>query len=146
MRVRRSSLAFGILSASVACGGGEDGAPIDPPAAACTPAAGGGQQATQVPVLALSLKDADQEGWLASPAIVDLDRDGAQELVLGRAGRLTVYRPDGVVKWSATVPARIWASPVIGDFVGDANLEVAVASGDRCTSTTPPATRRTASP
>lgn len=131
MRVRWLSFAFGLVWSAVGCGGGEDGPPIDPPAAACTPAAGGGQQATQAPTLALALKDADQEGWLASPAIVDMDRDGAQEILLGRAGRLSVYRPDGVVKWSATVPARIWASPVVGDFTGDANLEVAVASGDK---------------
>ncbi len=130
MRARR--LSFVMALGAAACGGDEGGGdPIPPPAAACTPAPGGGQQATQAPTPLLSLKDTDQEGWLASPAVADLDRDGAQEIVIARAGRLSVYRPDGSVKWSATVPARIWASPVIGDFTGDANLEVAIGVADK---------------
>ena len=130
MRVRWLSLALTLVG--MGCGGDEgDGAPIPPPAAACTPAAGGGQTATHMPALTLSLKDADQEGWLASPAVADLDRDNAQEIIIGRAGRLVVYRPDGSVKWSVQVPSRIWASPVVGDFAGDANLEVVIGAADK---------------
>lgn len=143
MRARRLSIALVLASAGVSagvgigCGGsdggeeGIDGEPLPPPAAACATAPGGGAQATQAPVMLTALKDGNKEGWLASPAIADLDRDGAQEILIGREGRLSAFRPDGSVKWGATVGSRIWASPVVGDFTGDANLEVVVAAGDK---------------
>jgi FG-GAP-like repeat len=84
-----------------------------------------------MPALKTTLKDTGSEGWLASPGVADLDRDGAQEILIGRENRLTAFRPDGTVKWGAAVTGRIWASPVVGDFTGDANLEVVVAARDR---------------
>jgi hypothetical protein len=140
MRARRLSAVAAFLISGAGgvsgCGGsgegeGPDGEPLPPPAAACAVAPGGGAQATQAPMLLTTLKDGGREGWLASPAVADLDRDGAQEILIGREGRLSAFRPDGSVKWSATVASRIWASPVVGDFTGDANLEVVVASGDK---------------
>lgn len=138
MRARRLSVALALASSSAvvsgACGGdeeGENGAPIDPPAAACATAPGGGAQATLAPMLVTTLKDGGAEGWLASPAVADLDGDGAKEILIAREGRLSAFRPDGSVKWSAQVTGRIWASPVVGDFTGDANLEVVVAARDK---------------
>jgi FG-GAP-like repeat len=137
---RRLSVALALASVAAggaACGGGDgegegpDGNPLPPPAAACAKASGGGAQGTAMPALKTTLKDTGSEGWLASPGVADLDRDGAQEILIGRENRLTAFRPDGTVKWGAAVTGRIWASPVVGDFTGDANLEVVVAARDR---------------
>jgi hypothetical protein len=100
------------------------------PAPSCAPSAGGGARVAMAPTLLRTLSDRWHEGWLASPAVADLDRDGRNEIVLARAGKLLVYRPDGTVAWSFDVPmgGRIWASPVIADLSGDANLEVAFAA------------------
>jgi hypothetical protein len=135
MRARR--LWFALVPALASCGGGGDGdgggdgEPIPPPAAACALAAGGGAAATRAPELLVTLKDGDQEGWLASPAVADLDLDRSQEIIIAREGRLVAYRPDGSAKWAAAVAGRIWASPVVGDFIGDAQLEVVVAARDK---------------
>jgi len=103
-----------------------------PPAAAGPPAAGGGSTAVSAPTLLLTLKDRFEEGWLASPAVADLDRDGRAEIVMPRGGVVVVFRADGTLAWRyATQQSRIWASPVVADFLGDTKLEVAVAARDR---------------
>ena len=112
-------------------GKGPDGAPLILPAATCNKAPGGGQAALQAPVLLASLKDSGSEGWLGSPAVADLDGDGTNEIVIARDGRLVVWKPDGTVKWSASVTGRIWASPLVANFAGDSKLEVVVASRDK---------------
>jgi hypothetical protein len=77
-----------------------------------------------------TLADRWHEAWLGSPAVADLDGDGVHEIVVPRGGRLVVWGPDGAIRWTADAAGggRIWASPVIGDFTGDAQLEVAIAS------------------
>jgi hypothetical protein len=110
-----------------------DVAPPDapPPAVACTPAAGGGSAMVRAPVLRTALRDMGTESWRGAPAVVDLDRDGVMEIVVGREQRVVVWRANGAVRWGAQPSAaRLWAPPVIGDFIGDANLEVVVASRD----------------
>jgi FG-GAP-like repeat len=132
MWARRLSVAFAL--AYVGCGGSDDGGggtPIPPPAASCAIAAGGGSATTQAPTLTVTLKDRDQEGWLASPGVADLDRDNTQEIVIAREGKVYAFRPDGSPKWTAAVVGRVWASPLIGDFTGDAKLEVVVAARDK---------------
>ncbi len=135
MRARRLSVAFALVGMGASCGGSDEGegggTPIDPPAAACATAAGGGAMDTAAPELLTTLEDGGAEGWLSSPGVADLDGDGAQEILIGREGRLSAFRPDGTVKWSAPVTGRIWASPVVGDFIGDAKLEVVVAARDK---------------
>ncbi len=110
-----------------------DGPPPDrapPPPASCTAAMGGGRAATMMPTLITTLADRWHEAWLGSPAIGDLDRDGRNEIVVARHGRLIVWRPDGTIRWMVDVPGggRIWASPIVADFTGDANLEVVFAA------------------
>ena len=87
-----------------------------------------------MPVLTHTLSERWHEGWLASPAVADLDADGTREIIVARAGRLQVWHlgaADGTLAWSADVPSRIWASPVVADIVpGQPGLEVAVSSGD----------------
>ena len=62
----------------------------------------------------------------------DLDGDGKSEIIAARGGVVVVWRADGSLAWRyPTGQGRIWASPVVGDFVGDRKLEVAVAARDR---------------
>jgi hypothetical protein len=83
----------------------------------------------QKPTLLISLKDRWEEAWLGSPAVVDLDGDGVREIVVPRDDQLLAWSPTGEVKFKfATKNGRIWASPVVADFTGDAALEIAFAS------------------
>lgn len=94
--------------------------------------------------VALTYQGADPDvlsGWplslkysyLSSPAITDLDGDGAAEVVLG-CGRakhnLLVIRPDGsfVPGWPQSTPNEIAGSPAIGDLDGDGQPEIVVGS------------------
>lgn len=106
--------------------------PVDAqlPTPSCAPATGGGARVASAPMMVRALAERWHEGWLASPSVADLDRDGRNEVIIARHGRLLVYRADGSLAWSFDVPGggRIWASPVIADLAGDANLEVAFAA------------------
>lgn len=113
-------------------GGDDDDGPHPTPAPACTAADGGGSSTVSAPALVYTLADRWQEAWLASPAVADLDDDGTQEIVVPRHELLLVWHTDGTVAWRATLPGRIWASPVVADLVPSVpGLEVAVASRDQ---------------
>ena len=130
-----------ILLAVGACGGGGgpgtlSDAAVPLPSPACDPAPGGGSAEVAAPTLTHTIADRWHEGWLASPAIADLDGDGAPEVVLPRADLLIVWRLDGAggttEVWRAQATGRIWSPPVVVDLVPDrAGLEVAVASRDQ---------------
>jgi len=50
---------------------------------------------------------------------------------MARDDRIVVWAADGTVEWTFdTGVGRIWASPIVADFVGDAHLEIAFASRD----------------
>jgi hypothetical protein len=128
----RSMTAVALITA--ACGGdggGGDDDPLPLPTPACAPAATGSPDVA-APVLAYTLADRWHEGWLSSPAVVDLDGDGTVEVVAPRSELLVVWRLVGgapVEAWRATAPGRIWSSPVVADLVsGRPGLEVAVAA------------------
>jgi hypothetical protein len=64
-------------------------------------------------------------------AIADLDNDGKPEIVVVRGGRVLAWHADGQRVFSFdTTKDRIWASPIVGNFTGDAKLEVALAARD----------------
>jgi hypothetical protein len=118
--------------------GGADGSPGDdagetgsdpPAAAACTPGSNP-QGSVAEPISMRSLANRWREAWLASPAVADLDGDGANEIIVPRANMLVVWRPDGSIAWSFEVEGggRIWASPVVADLDGDGALEIAFAA------------------
>ena len=125
-------IALVVVSACGGGGGGDDGGDDGPhpmPAPACTAADGGGTQAVAAPSLVYTLKDRFQETWLSSPSVADLDGDGTMEIVAPRSDLLVVWHVDGTVAWRATLPGRIWASPVVADLVpASPGLEVAVAA------------------
>lgn len=101
-----------------------------PPAPACAEAAVG-SATVEAPVLRLSLADRWEEGWLASPAVADLDGDGQNEIVAARYGKIVVWSPDGALEWSYDPGlGRIWASPIVADFRDDARLEIVFSSRD----------------
>lgn len=113
-------------------GGGDDGggggsAPL-PPAPSCAPGASG-SSTVAAPELLVVLKDRWEEAWLASPAVADLDRDGTNEIIVPRANALDVWSPDGALKWRFDGgEGRIWSSPIVADFTGGPELEVAFAA------------------
>lgn len=101
------------------------------PQPVCAPGSGAAASA-QTPVLATMLAGVTDESWLGSPSVVDLDNDTLNEIVVPRDTKLVVWRPNGTIKWQKTPgTGRIWASPVVADFTGDARLEVVVASRDQ---------------
>jgi hypothetical protein len=116
-------------------GGGTGGrgggpGPITLPAATCAPAAGGGSAEAAAPAMKLALKKGDggDEGWLGSPAVADLDGDGAREIVAARGADVVVWNADGSQRGKLRLTGgRIWSAPLVGDFVGDAKLEIAAA-------------------
>jgi hypothetical protein len=93
----------------------------------------------QAPALRATLDGSWDEGWLASPTVVDLDGDGSLEIVAARHSVLYAYRGDGSPLWQTAWGAsassspehgdtRMWASAVAGDFDGDGDAEIAVGS------------------
>lgn len=105
--------------------GSGGGVPI-PSTPSCAAADGGAE--VQKPELLYQLGDRWHEGWLASPAVVDLDGDGDSEIVIAREERLLCFASDGSLKWMFDHDGRVWSSPVVADFRGDARLEIAFAA------------------
>jgi hypothetical protein len=135
---------LGGIASLAACGGPSGGGsgggplgdtPLPLPAPSCS-AAATGSSTVAAPRLAYTLKDHDEEAWLGSPAIADLDGDGTPEIIVPRDDLLIAWHavPGGgsEVAWRATVPGRIWSSPVVADLVPSSpGLEVAIAARDQ---------------
>src|SRR5687767_10241992 len=65
--------------------GGDGGTGPSIPMAGCPGAPnGGGRAVASAPVLVRGLKAGSDEGWLGSPAVADLDGDGAREVIVAR--------------------------------------------------------------
>jgi hypothetical protein len=103
----------------------------------CAAAPGGSTGPVQAPTLRMTLPASWDENWLASPAVVDVDGDGDQEIVAARHSVLYAWDAAGALLWraawghSASDPddhgsTRMWASPAIGDLDADGDLEIAV--------------------
>ncbi|MDC0718393.1 FG-GAP repeat domain-containing protein [Nannocystis bainbridge] len=102
----------------------------EPPAPSCD--GGGGSALAAEPVLAYSLKDRWEEAWLGSPAVADLDLDGAHEVIVPRGQALLAWAADGEVLFKFEAGGgRIWSSPVVADFIGGPELEIAFAARDQ---------------
>ena len=101
-----------------------------PPPTSCP--SGGGPATAVEPTLMLTLKDRWEEAWLGSAAVADLDGDGAREVIVPRGNAILVWSASGELKWkTAATGGRIWASPVVADFIGGPELEVGFAARDQ---------------
>jgi hypothetical protein len=74
-----------------------------------------------------------ETGWYSSPAVADLDGDGAAE-VIGAAYTLFVLDgASGALEWSLPAPGvsggRTWPGVVLADLVNDGDLEIVTAHG-----------------
>lgn len=90
-----------------------------------------GTSTVQKPELLLKLADRYHEGWLASPAVADLNGDGTNEIIILRAERVESYGPKGNLLWTYSFTGRAWASPIVANLVGDSALEIAFAARDK---------------
>jgi len=93
----------------------------------------------QKPTLDKTLAASWDENWFASPALVDITGDGKPDIIAARHSVLYAWKNDGTPLWhtawnysASNSPdhggSRMWASPVVGDFKGDGNIEIAVGS------------------
>lgn len=122
------ALALVCVSCQKEIGGGNVPPPVTP---SCDPAAEG-SAAVSAPELLFVLADRFHEAFLASPAVADLDGDGAVEIIVPRSNKIIAWRTDGSIKWEFDAEVgRIWASPIVADFRDDARLEVAFAARGR---------------
>ncbi len=81
----------------------------------------------QAPVFVRNL--AAQTGWFASPAVADLNRDGAKELVVATYS-IRVYGADGKLLDSVDGNGkRIYAPHVVADLEGDGTVDIVFGQG-----------------
>ncbi|MFZ5915546.1 MAG: FG-GAP-like repeat-containing protein [Chloroflexota bacterium] len=71
-----------------------------------------------------------ETGWYASPAVADLDGDGAME-VIGAAYTVFILNgEDGTLEQSVDTPgSRVWPGVVVADVDGSGDLEIVTAQG-----------------
>ncbi len=136
MRIRLACLLASLVpSLAAGCGSSSnvpqlESHPVPAPGPSCAASSTGGSTTIAAPVLEAELAG-QGEGWLGSPAVADLDGDGTPEIVLGRAGHVYAWRTVGGLAFEADVDGRVWASPVVADFVpGEDGLETAIAARD----------------
>ncbi|MCY1011409.1 hypothetical protein OV079_38790 [Nannocystis pusilla] len=102
----------------------------EPPAPSCD--GSGGPAVAAEPVLSITLKDRWEEAWLGSPAVADLDGDGDNEIIVPRGQALLAWAADGEVLFKFEAEGgRSWASPVVANFIGGPELEIAFAARDK---------------
>ena len=118
------------------CGGGDESVPngalsIGAATALACHATASGTSTVEKPELLTKLADRYHEGWLASPAVADLNGDGTNEIIILRAERVETYGPKGNLLWTYSFTGRAWASPIVANLVGDSALEIAFAARDK---------------
>jgi uncharacterized repeat protein (TIGR01451 family) len=86
------------------------------------------------PVLKWQLGDCEdiwcETGWYSSPAVADLDNDGAPEVIASPYSLYALNGENGTVQWEVDPPGgRTWPGVVVADMDNNGDLEVAVAQG-----------------
>ncbi len=120
-------------------GTGGSGGAVNPPPPSCKAAPSGSSGAVQAPSLRSTLDASWDENWLAAPALVDVDGDDKLDIVAARHSVLYAWKGDGTKLWQTAWASsasnspehgnsRMWASPVVADFDGDGDVEIAVGS------------------
>ncbi len=102
-----------------------DGDPDVDVAPVCDGAGGNGP--VQAPVHLMSLPG--QTGWYASPIVVDLDGDGANELVAAYYAVFVFDRDGNLLHQTQEGDSRVYAPHVVADLDGDGIIEVAAGNG-----------------
>jgi hypothetical protein len=70
-----------------------------------------------------------QTGWYSSPAVADLDGDGAPEVLWGSYDLTAIDGEDGTLQWRASNAQRVWPGVAVADLSGDGTLEIIVGRG-----------------
>jgi uncharacterized repeat protein (TIGR01451 family) len=72
-----------------------------------------------------------ETGWYSSPAVADLDNDGAPEVIGGAYTVFILSGATGAVKNPVDTPgSRVWPGVVVADLDGNGDLEIVTAQGD----------------
>ena len=72
-----------------------------------------------------------ETSWYASPAVADLDNNGAMEVIGGLYTIFILNGANGAVQHSIDTPgSRVWPGIVVADLEGDGDLEIVTAQGD----------------
>ncbi|NTU64681.1 MAG: hypothetical protein HGB05_15090 [Chloroflexi bacterium] len=73
-----------------------------------------------------------ETGWYASPAVVDVDKDGQVEALWGGYTLMAVNGSTGSIKWNRPqgTSSRLWPGIVVADLDRNGTLEVVTASGN----------------
>ena len=93
-----------------------------------------GEQAVSKPVLKWAhggcYSSWCETGWYSSPAVADLDGDGAMEVIGGLYTIFILDGADGSLIESVDTPgSRVWPGVVVADLEGDGDLEIVTAQG-----------------
>lgn len=71
-----------------------------------------------------------ETGWYSSPAVADLDGDGAPEVIASPYTLFVLNGANGSVQWSVDPPGgRTWPGVVVADLDDDGDDEIVVAQG-----------------
>ncbi len=137
-------VALCVLSAFSACGdggngGNGDGGPGDSSVAndgAVEPtpqcAAQGGSAAVLSPTFVRNIKSGET-GWFASPAVVDLDKNGTKEIVAPFYSTFVFDAQGKQIGKGTATGGRVYAPGVVADLDGDGVMEIVVGGSDLST-------------
>ncbi|MET0552949.1 MAG: FG-GAP-like repeat-containing protein [Vicinamibacteria bacterium] len=70
-----------------------------------------------------------QTGWYSSPAISDLDGDGAPEVIWGSYDLFVYQGSNGALRARAANAQRVWPGVAVADLTGDGSKEIVVGRG-----------------